>query len=97
MFEKWNVMSDKNGNHKYFYGSLDEYLPEELEGIKRVPEEKYTPEDIAILFGNEMENKNYHRFTNLGEDVLSAIRSVLLLTSEEECEILKAFVEKYLA
>lgn len=59
-------------------GTLREYLgfdPYEYEAWGREGDETVT--EIATIFDQEMENRNYHRFTNLFSSIRSGIWAIL--------------------
>lgn len=49
----------------------------------------YTAEDIAVIFENEMENRNHHNLTNLWTNILQALyKSTPSLSDKATCLIL---------
>lgn len=74
---------------QYFYGygnDLSEcYTEEEMKNIEIIPYEKWTSDDFAEILGNEYENANYHRFTNVPNIILKAIREQNLDWKTEDC------------
>ena len=95
LFKKWTVMEDVNGHHSYFYGDLDDYEPEELEGYIKVPEEKYTADDISELLGNVLEDNNYHGMTSIGNQVLSSLRKTTSLSEKELSAFMVDFAKSF--
>ena len=91
-------MTDEHNCHYYFYGPLEEFDKEDYEGMTIVPESEYTTKDLAELFGNVLEDRNYHRFVRLGWDILDSLNA----SSISECEkkfilehFIKSFMDKY--
>ena len=97
MFKNWTVMEKENGERGYFYGGLDDFEEEDLEGyIKQVAEEDLNCEDLAELFGNELEDKNYHKITNLGWQILSSLNTNTNLSEKEKADILRSFISDFM-
>ena len=97
MFKNWTIMEKENGERGYFYGGLDDFEPEDLEGyIKEVSEDELNCQDLAELFGNELEDRNYHQITNLGWKVLNALNTNQSLSEKEKADILRSFIKDFM-
>lgn len=97
MFKNWTIMEKENGERGYFYGGLDDFEPEDLEGyVKAVSEEELNGKDLAELFGNELEDKNYHSITNLGWQVLEALNTNKNLSEKEKADVLRGFIKEFM-
>lgn len=97
MFRNWTVMEDNNGRRSYFYGPLSEFEEEELEGLTVIPEENYSSDDMVEIFGNILEDNNYHRVTSLGNDMLRSLRETTSLNEDELRKFFKAFISDFIA
>lgn len=57
----WGVARNtKTFNKSIFYGSFEEFLEYEEGHWVEIPFENWLSEDLAEIFGNELENANYH-------------------------------------
>ena len=85
MKDKWTVVAENIGENavgtpikarQYFFGNnlSDFYTEEEMRNIEIIPYEKWTSNDFAEILGNEYEDANYHRFVNVPNIILRAIR-----------------------
>lgn len=86
MKDRWTVITENVGENKigtpiklrnYVFGDGDLsefYTDEEMKNIEIIPYEKWTSNDFAEILGDEYENANYHRFVNVPNIILRAIR-----------------------
>lgn len=78
MKNRWTVVKEKTTNlRNYIFGDGDLsefYTEEEMKNIEVVPYEEWTSDDFAEILSNEYEDANYHKFTNLPNIILQAIR-----------------------
>lgn len=96
MFAKWTVMQDENNERHYFYGPLSDYEEDDYEGMSVVDEKDYRANDIAELFGNELEDYNYHNITTIASDILRSLEKANLSESQKVI-IIKDFVDSFAA
>ena len=70
----WTVARDMDDCSKtIWYGSFSELVEEEGEHYVEIPFENWLSEDLAEIFGNELEDCNYHRWTWLPNSLLHAM------------------------
>lgn len=63
------------------------------EELVEVPYEDWSAEDVAEIFGNELENKNYHSFVEMPATLLRSLKKTNI--EQEKCsEVMKKFVEE---
>lgn len=80
MKNRWTVVQENlTGFRNYIFGDGDLsefYTEDEMKNkdVEIVPYEKWTSNDFAEILSNEYEDANYHRFTNLPNIILQAIR-----------------------
>ena len=97
MFQNWTIMEKEDGTRGYFYGGFDDFEEEDLEGfVKQVKEEDLNCKDLAELFGNELEDKNYHKITNLGWQILNSLNENTNLSENEKTNILRSFIKDFM-
>ena len=89
-------MKDEAGHHSYFYGDLDDYEPEDLEGYTKVTEDEYTADDIAEIFGNILEDNNRHSMTSLGNEIVASLRETTNLSDKEIAAFMLNFVDNFI-
>ena len=58
--KNWTVMKDQDGNRQYFYGPLDEYGPDDLEGLSEIQRKDWTGGDYLEILANITEDRNHH-------------------------------------
>ena len=96
MKNRWIVVAEKIGENaigtpielrNYLFGdNLSEfYTEEEIKNVRVIPYEKWTSNDFAEILGNEYENANYHRFVNVPNIILRAVREQGLGWKVEDC------------
>ena len=70
----WTVMTEEDTKgHNYFYGPLDEYEPEDYEGLIKVPYEEWTSCDFAEILGDILEDRNHHWMRDLPHMLLEIL------------------------
>lgn len=96
MKNRWNVIAKKIGENavgtplesrEYYFGDdLSEfYTEEEIKNITVIPYEEWVACDFAEILGDEYENANYHRFVDVPNVILRAIREQGLGWEIEDC------------
>ena len=96
MFDNYTVLENSNHQRKYFYGPLSDYEEEDFEDFNKiVSEDDYTCKDLVELFGDVLEDCNYHNLTSLGEDILEALNKTSI-SENDKVVILRTFMEKFL-
>lgn len=69
----WTLARDmKNCKKVIWYGSFTELIEEEGEHFVEIPFENWLSEDLVEIFGDELENGNYHSWTWLPESLQHA-------------------------
>ena len=97
-FDDWHVMQHKeSGLHNYFYGDLEDFSTDDLEDMTEISPKNYSSIDIATIFSNILEDNNRHSLTDIGFDIIDAIRETHEVSSEIETKIIKNFVNKMLS
>lgn len=85
---EWIVARDmRNCKKVVWYGSFSELVEEDGEHYVEIPFENWLSEDLAEIFGNELENGNYHSWTWLPESLLQAM-NINKLPEKERFNIL---------
>ena len=59
-----------------------------------IPYEGWKAEDIAEIFGNELEDRNHHWLTDMPRKLLNALNNVNLPTREHHARIMRLFMEE---
>ena len=98
MKNRWTVVTENIGENAigtpiksrhYLYGFGDDlsecFTEEKMKNIEIIPYEKWTSNDFAEILGNEYENANYHRFVNIPNIILRAVREQNLGWEIENC------------
>ena len=102
MKDRWTVVNEHhrwpNGDDgkirvRLFGKTLREYYSkEEIRNIEVVPYEEWTAEDFMEILSGEYENANYHRFVNVPQIILNAIKE-RGYTETEENALMKLICE----
>lgn len=63
------------------------------EELMEIEYDKWNAGDIAEIFGDELEDRNYHRFTNMPDVLLNSLMKARI--KPEKCDrIMKSFMEE---
>ena len=96
MKSRWTVVKEKTTKlRNYIFGDDDLsefYSEEDMKNIEVVPYEEWTADDFAQILSDEYKDANYHRFTNLPNIILEAIREQDLDT-ETDNRLMKRICE----
>ena len=94
MKDRWTVINetiyDIKGKpaklRRYLFGkNLNEYFEEdEIKNIEVVPYEKWTAEDFVEILSNEYEDANYHRFVNIPNIILEAVKERKYIKKDQD-------------
>jgi len=91
---EWNVMKNEpETDHYYFYGPMDEFEPEDYEGLLPVPYEAWSAADFAEIIGDILEDRNHHWMTCV-PNLLLKILIEKKLPETEVTMIMKEFAER---
>lgn len=72
----WTIARDMDNCMKIvWYGSFDELIEENGEHYIEIPFKNWLSEDLAEVFGNELEDANYHSWTWLPNELLRVLKS----------------------
>lgn len=75
MFKYWKVGND--GHYYYVYNESIEEIKEEFDiqdsNFKFIDRDEWTAENYAEILSNELENANYHSWTELPHTILNAL------------------------
>lgn len=96
MKDRWIVVAENIGEnaigtpikarHYLFGNDLTEFFDEEeIKNVEIIPYKKWTSNDFAEILGNEYEDANYHRFVNVPNIILRAVREQGLGWETENC------------
>ena len=97
MFRNWTVMENPSGHRAYFYGPISDYAEEDLGDYNKVVEpEDYSSDDMVEIFGNVLEDNNYHKVTSLGNEVLRSLKETTSLDEEELRKFLRHFITNFI-
>lgn len=92
----WTVARNLDDLSKIiWYGSFSELIKEEGEHYVEIPFENWLSEDLVEIFGNELEDANYHSWTWLPERLLQAMR-INKLPEKERFDILLRIYDDWL-
>lgn len=58
-----------------------------------IPYEKWTAEDIAEIFGNELEDRNHHSLTSMPRKLLDTLRKTV--PENLHADVMKSFMEEF--
>ena len=86
LLKMWGVARNTDTSQKnIFYGSFAEFLEYEGEGghWTEIPFENWLSDDMAEIFGNELENANYHSWTWLPAELNRSMKENKI--PEKEC------------
>lgn len=73
-FSNWTVMTDNKRNHSYFYGSLNDFEPDDYKGLTIVPIPSWEAEDYSEIIGNIAEDHNYHGICGIFPIILETLQ-----------------------
>lgn len=59
-----------------------------------IPYDEWTAEDLAEIFGNELEDRNHHWLTNMPQLLLQSLTEANLPTDTYRTQIMRSFMEK---
>lgn len=85
----WTIVRNtENKVRAYWFGSYEEFVREECYNGDghlwvEVPFEKWTSEDLAEVFGNKIEDLNYHNWTWMPYTMLTSLKGNNV--PEKEC------------
>ena len=60
-----------------------------------IPYERWSAEDIAEIFGNELEDRNHHWLTDMPQKLLNVLNNTNLPTREHHARIMRLFMEDF--
>lgn len=94
MFKYWKVGND--GNCYYVYNESIEEIKEEFDiqdqNFKFIDESEWIAQNYAEILSNELENANYHRWTELPHTILNALKKSNL-SKEKIDSVMKEIAE----
>lgn len=94
MFKYWKVGND--GKYYYVYNESIEEIKEEFDiqdpNFKFIESDEWTAENYAEILSNELENANYHRWTELPCTILNALEKSNL-SKEKIDSVMKEIAE----
>lgn len=94
MFKYWKVGND--GKCYYVYNESIEEIKEEFDiqdpDFKFIESDKWTAENYAEILGDELENANHHRWTELPDTILRALEKSNL-SKEKINSVMKEIAE----
>ena len=96
LFPKYVMMENHEGKRSCFYGGLDDFDEEETEGFDiEVDEKDWTCEELVEIFGEELENWNHHRETDLGNLLLNSLNASNI-PEDEKKTVLYNFIKEFM-
>ena len=96
LFPKYVMMQNTEGKRSCFYGGLDDFDEEETEGIDIAVDEKdWTCEELVEIFGEELENQNFHRITDIGNILLNSLNASNIPETEKK-SVIYNFIREFM-